>query len=327
MMRMRRRLAIALGASLAALSALATPAIAFPERALTLVVPFAAGGPTDKLARELAASFRRAIGGSVVVENVGGAGGTLGVARVARARPDGHTLLLYHIGMATSPSLYPKLPYDTLADFAYLGMVNEVPMVLVGRRTLPATDFAALARWLRDRKRRAVLADAGPGAASQLCGLLLQQSLGVTLTTVSYKGTAPAMADLLAGHVDILCDQTTNTAEPIAAGTVRAFGVTTPQPLSAPALAGLPTLHAQGLTGFDVSIWHGLYAPRGTPPEVVRALNAALRSALRDPAFVDRMQALGAVVVDDDRLDPEGHRRFVAAEIERWGRALRAAAR
>jgi tripartite-type tricarboxylate transporter receptor subunit TctC len=326
MMPMRYRLAT-LAAALAALGALAAPAAAFPDRALTLVVPFAAGGPTDKLARELAVSFGRSLGGAVVVENVGGAGGTLGVSRVARARPDGHTLLLYHIGMATSPSLYPKLPYDTLADFVYLGMVNEVPMVLVGRRTLPASDFAALARWLRDPRRRAVLADAGPGAASQLCGLLLQQSLGVPLATVSYKGTAPAMADLLAGHVDILCDQTTNTAEQIAAGTVRAFGVTTPQPLRAPALAGLPTLQAQGLVRFDISIWHGLYAPRGTPAAVVQALNAALRSALRDPAFVDRMQALGAEVVDDDRLTPEGHRRFVAAEIERWGRALRAAAR
>ena len=313
---------IAMGAALAAGSALA-----FPDKAVTIVVPFSAGGPTDKVARDLAVALGAQLKQTVVVENVGGAGGTLGATKVAKAAPDGYTLLLYHIGMATSPSLYPKLPYDTLADFAYLGMVNEVPMVLVGRRTLPATDFAALARWLRDRKRRAVLADAGPGAASQLCGLLLQQSLGVALTTVSYKGTAPAMADLLAGHVDILCDQTTNTAEPIAAGTVRAFGVTTPQPLSAPALAGLPTLHAQGLTGFDVSIWHGLYAPQGAPPEIARALNAALRSALRDPAFVDRMQALGAVVVDDDRLSPEGHRRFVAAEIERWGRALRAAAR
>ena len=295
-------------------------------RPLTLVVPFPAGGPTDKVARDLGVALGAALRQPTIIENIGGAGGTLGATKVAKAAPDGQTLLLHHIGMATSPTLYRNLPFKPLEDFEFIGMVNEVPMTLIGRPTLPATDFPALVRWLREHKGRVNLAHAGLGAASHLCGLLLQQSLKLDLHTVPYKGTGPAMSDLLGGQVDILCDQTTNTTAQIEHGRVRAYAVTTLRPLPAPPpLAALPTLDSQGLKGFNVTIWHGLYAPKGTPPAEIARLNAALRKALKDPDFVRKELALGAAIIDDGRLDPAGHRSFVATEIARWALAIQAA--
>lgn len=297
-----------------------------PAWPVTLVVPFSAGGPTDKVARDLADALRKSLGpSSITIENLAGAGGTLGATRVARAANDGHTLLLAHIGMATAPALYRSLPYDTLNDFEYLGVIVEVPMTLIGRPTLPAENFAALRPWLLRNKGKVNLADAGLGAASHLCGMLLQQSVGVEMKTISYKGTAPALSDLLAGHVDLLCDQTTNTSGQIEAGRVRTYGVTTALRLRAPALAGLPTLDEAGLKGFNVSIWHGLYAPKGTPAPVLARINAALRLALQDPEFVRRQEALGAVVVNDSRLEPAGHKQFVEAQIRKWGNVIKAA--
>lgn len=314
--------------ALAALTALMSAAAlaAYPDRPVTLVVPFAAGGPTDKVARDLAEVLRKGLNNqSVFIENVGGAGGTLGAAKVAKAAPDGYTLLLHHIGIATAPSLYRSLPYKTLEDFEFLGMVSDVPMTLIGRPTLPANNFAELRRWLASNKGRVNLANAGLGAASHLCGLLFQQAMAVDMTTVPYKGTAPAMTDLLGGQVDLLCDQTTNTTVQIEAGKVKAFAVTTPRPLAAPALARLPTLDSQGLKGFNVSVWHGLYAPRGTPKAVVEQINAALRAALKDTEFIKREEALGAVVITDARLAPAEHKRFVEAEIAKWGPVIKAA--
>jgi tripartite-type tricarboxylate transporter receptor subunit TctC len=261
----------------------------------------------------------------VVIENVGGAGGTLGAGKVAKANPDGYTFLLHHIGMATSPGLYRNLPYKTLDDFEYLGMVNDVPMTLIGRPTLPANNYAELVKWLEANKGKINLANAGLGAASHLCGLLFQQSLKIDMTTVPYKGTAPAMTDILGGQVDIMCDQTTNTTSQIAAGKVKAYAVTTSKPLTTPALANLPTLDSQGLKGFNVSIWHGLYAPKGTPKPILDQMNAALRGALKDPEFIKRQEALGAVVVTDNRINPADHKKFVEAEINKWGPAIKAA--
>jgi tripartite-type tricarboxylate transporter receptor subunit TctC len=312
-------------------SAIATLAItasaAYPERPVTLVVPFAAGGPTDKVARDLGEVLRKGLNNqSVIIENVGGAGGTLGAAKVAKATPDGYTLLLHHIGMATSPALYRNLPYKTLEDFEYLGMVNEVPMTLIGRSTLPANNFAELRKWIDANKGGKInLANAGLGAASHLCGLLFQQSVGVDMTTVPYKGTAPAMTDLLGGQVDLMCDQTTNTSQQIEGGKVKAFAVTTSKRLKTPALAKLPTLDESGLKGFNVSIWHGLYAPKGTPKAVVEAINTALRGALKDPEFIRRQEALGAVVITDARVGGAEHKKFVESEINKWGPAIKAA--
>jgi tripartite-type tricarboxylate transporter receptor subunit TctC len=299
---------------------------AYPEKPVTLVVPFAAGGPTDKVARDLAEVLRKGLNNqTVIIENVGGAGGTLGAAKVSKANPDGYTLLLHHIGMATSPGLYRNLPYKTLDDFEYLGMINDVPMTIVGRANLPAGNFAELRTWINANKGKINLANAGTGAASHLCGLLFQQAMGVDMTTVPYKGTAPAMTDLLGGQVDIMCDQTTNTTTQIESGKIKAFAVTTMKPLTTPALAKLPTLDSQGLKGFNVTIWHGLYAPKGTPKAVIDTVNAALRQALKDPEFIKREEALGAVVVTDNRLNPTDHKKFVEAEINKWGPAIKAA--
>ena len=313
---------------LATAALLATSAVfaEYPEKPITLVVPFAAGGPTDKVARDLGEVLRKGLNNqTVVIENVGGAGGTLGAGKVAKAAPDGYTLLLHHIGMATSPGLYRNIPYKTLDDFEYLGMVNEVPMTLIGRPTLPANNYAELIKWLEANKGKINLANAGLGAASHLCGQLLQQSLKSDRTTVPYKGTAPAMTDLLGGQVDIMCDQTTNTSVQIEAGKVKAYAVTTLKPLTTPALAKLPTLDASGLKGFNVSIWHGLYAPKGTPKAVQDKVNAALRAALKDPEFIKRQEALGAVVITDARLAGAEHKKFVETEIAKWGPAIKAA--
>jgi tripartite-type tricarboxylate transporter receptor subunit TctC len=299
---------------------------AYPDKPITIIVPFAAGGPTDKVARDLAEVMRKSLANqTVLIENVGGAGGTLGAAKVAKASPDGYTLLLHHIGMATSPALYRNMPYKTLEDFEFVGMVNEVPMTLVGRSSLPANNFAELAKWLEANKGKINLANAGLGAASHLCGLLFQQAMKVDMTTVPYKGTAPAMTDLLGGQVDIMCDQTTNTTSQIESGKIKAFAVTTSKPLTTPALARLPTLDSQGLKGFNVSIWHGLYAPKGTPKAVVDQVNAALKAALKDPDFIKRQESLGAVIITDARLNPAEHKAFVTAEIAKWGPVIKAA--
>jgi tripartite-type tricarboxylate transporter receptor subunit TctC len=316
-----KRLTIALAAA-----TLAVAAQAFPDKPITIVVPFAAGGPTDKVARDFAEALRKQLNNAtVVVENVGGAGGTLGANKVAKAAPDGHTLLLYHIGMATSPALYRNLPYKTLDDFEYLGMINDVPMTLIGRSTLPANTYPELVKWLEANKGKVNLANAGLGAASHLCGLLFQQGTKIDMQTVPYKGTAPAMTDLLGGQVDIMCDQTTNTSGQIESGKVKAFAVTTQQRLTTPALAKLPTLDESGLKGFNLTIWHGLYAPKGTPKAVLDQINAALRASLKDPEFIKRQEALGAVVVTDGRVAPAEHKKFVAAEIDKLGTAIKAA--
>jgi tripartite-type tricarboxylate transporter receptor subunit TctC len=312
---------------IAAAAALATTAaLAYPDKPVTIVVPFAAGGPTDKVARDFAEALRGPLGNAtIIVENVGGAGGTLGHNKVAKASPDGYTLLLAHIAMSTAPSLYRNLPYKTLDDFEYLGMINEVPMTLIGRSTLPATSYAELVKWLNDNKGKVNLANAGLGSASHLCGLLFQSQIKLDMQTVPYKGTAPAMTDLLGGQVDIMCDQTTNTTGQIESGKVKAFAVTSAKRLTTPALAKLPTLDESGLKGFNVQIWHGLYAPKGTPKAVLDKVNAAAKQALANADFIKKQEALGAVVVTDARTSPAEHKKFVAAEIDKWTPVIKAA--
>jgi tripartite-type tricarboxylate transporter receptor subunit TctC len=317
-----KKLLAALATTALSLSAMA----AYPEKSVTIVVPFAAGGPTDKVARDLGVVLSKHLNNqTVVIENVGGAGGTLGAARVAKAAPDGYTLLLHHIGMATSPALYRKMPYDTLGDFEYLGMVNDVPMTIVARPNLPANTMPELVKWLEANKGKINLANAGLGAASHLCGLLFQQSLKIDMTTVPYKGTGPAMTDLMGGQVDIMCDQTTNTSAQIEGGKVKGYAVTSSKRLTTPALAKLPTLDESGMKGFNVGIWHGMYAPKGTPKPVQDQINAALRKALADPEFIKRQEALGAVVITDARLGSAEHKKFVEAEINKWGPVIKAA--
>ena len=317
-----KRVLLAAAAVLTAPLALAD----YPEKPVTIVVPFSAGGPTDKVARDLAEALRKPLGGqTIVIENVGGAGGTLGATKVAKAPADGYTLLLHHIGMSTAPALYRNLQYKPLEDFEYLGMINEVPMTLIGRPNLPANNYAELAKWLASSKGQVNLANAGLGSASHLCGLLYMSAVKVEMQTIPYKGTAPAITDLLGGQVDLLCDQTTNTTSQIEAGKVKAYAVTSTQRLTTPALAKLPTLDEAGVKGFNVSIWHALYAPKGTPKAVLDKVNAALQVALKDADFVKREQALGAVIVTDGRVNPAEHKKFVASEIDKWAPVIKAA--
>ena len=309
-----------------AAAAVAGPSWAeYPDKPVTIVVPFAAGGPTDKVARDLAEALRKPLGGTLIIENVGGVGGTLGANKVAKAAPDGYTLLLHHIGLASATALYRSLPYKTLDDFEYLGMVNEVPMTLIGRPTLPAGNYAELAKWLEANKGNINLAHAGVGSASHLCGLMYQSSIKIDMTTVPYKGTAPAMNDLLGGQVDLMCDQTTNTTGQIEAGKVKAFAVMSSKRLSAGALAKLPTADESGVKGFNLAVWHGLYAPKGTPKAVIDKVNTALRAALKDPDFHKRQEALGAVIISDARLAPAEHKKFVEAEIAKLTPVIKAA--
>ena len=296
----------------------------FPDKPVTLVVPFSAGGPSDKIARDLAEALRKPLAQTVIVDNTGGAGGTIGADRVARAAPDGYTLLVHHIGLATAPALYRKLKFKVLEDFEFLGLINEAPSTLIARANLPAANFAELRKWMVENGKKVNLANAGVGSASHLCGLMLQNALKTELTTVPYKGTAPAMTDLMGGQVDLMCEQATNAVPQIEGRKVKAYAVTSTQRLTLPALANVPTLAESGLAGFSVTVWHGLYAPKNTPPAVLAKLNAALRAALKDPELVKRQEALGVSVITDSRVEPEAHKRFVEAEMNRWAAVIQA---
>jgi len=296
------------------------------DKIITIVVPFAAGGPTDRVARDLAESLRKPLGGvSVVIDNTAGAGSSIGAAKVARAAPDGYTLLLNHIGMSTMPALYRKLPFNVANDFEYLGIVNDVPMTLIARPSMPANNYKELATWISQNKGKINLGNAGLGSASHLCGLMYQSALQVDMTPVPYKGTAPAITDLIGGQIDLLCDQTTNTTPQIEGKKVKAFAVTTTKRLSTASLKDLPTLSESGLKDFQVTIWHGLYAPKGTPANVTHKINEALKVALKDPEFIKKQEGLGAVVATDKRIEPAEHKKFVQAEIEKWGAVIKAA--
>lgn len=316
---MRKLLSLSVLAA-AALGAFGVQAEEFPAgKPITIVVPFTAGGPTDRVARDLGEALRKPLGGvSVIIDNAAGAGSSIGTAKVARANPDGYTLLLNHIGMATMPGLYRKLPFKVESDFEYLGIINDVPMTLVGKPTLPANNYKELTGWIAANKGKINLANAGVGSASHLCGLLFQSALKTEMTPVPYKGAAPAIADLMGNQVDLLCDQTTNTTQQIEAKKVKAYAVTTPQRLTTPALKDLPTMQEVGVPNFQVTIWHGLYAPKGTPPAVLKKLNDALKVALKDPDFIKKEEALGAVIAHDKRIEPAGHKEFVLAEIAKW---------
>jgi len=315
-----------------ALAALAVAAVgahaqAYPgTKPITIIVPFVAGGPTDRVARDLAEALRKPLGGAVIlVDNAAGAGGSIGASKVAKAAPDGHTLLLHHIAMATMPTLVRNIPFKVESDFEYLGMINDVPMTLIGKPALAANSYKELAGWINANKGNINLGNAGVGSASHLCGLLFQNAVQVDMTTVPYKGTAPAITDLIGGQIDLMCDQTTNTTSQIEGKKVKAFAVTTPKRLTTAALKDLPTLQESGLKGFEVTIWHGLYAPKGTPADILSKVNAALKTALKDPDFIKKQEGLGAVVVTDKRMEPAEHKKFVAAEIAKWSPIIKAA--
>jgi tripartite-type tricarboxylate transporter receptor subunit TctC len=303
--------------------ALAASAQEYPSRTITVIVPFAAGGPTDTVARLVAQSMGKSLGQTVIVENVGGAGGTIGVEKVARAKPDGYTLLLMHIGISTAPSLYRNLRFDPQKDLEPIGLITDVPMTFIGKKDFPPKDMKELITYVKANKDKVTYANAGVGAASHLCGMLFMTALGADLTTVPYKGTGPAMTDLIGGQVDFMCDQTTNTTPQIKGGTVKAYGVTTKARVKS--LPNLPTVEEAGLKGFEVAVWHGLWATAGTPKPAIAKLNAALKNALKDPNVVGKFAELGTEPVPQDRASPEVLRAFLKSEIEKWAPIIKKA--
>jgi tripartite-type tricarboxylate transporter receptor subunit TctC len=320
-MSLRRRFFVGLLAACAATGALAQQT--WPAKPIALVVPFAAGGPTDVVARTLAASMSKTLGQTVVVENKLGAGGTVAASYVARATPDGYTFFIHHNGMATSTALYRKLAYNPLTDFEFVSQAVDVPMTLLARKDFPANNLQEFIAYVKANKAKINLANAGLGAVSQLCGMMLERALDVKLTAVPFQGTAPAMNALLGGQVDILCDQTTQTIPQIKAGNVKFYGVTTKNRIKA--MPDAPTLNEQGLKDFEVIVWHGIYAPKGTPKPIIDRVNAAVRTALKDPEVAKRMADLGAEIAVDSKLSPEGLQTWLKSEIDKWGPVIRAA--
>lgn len=311
-----------LAAAIACAAAVGSAMAAYPDKPISVVVPFAAGGPTDVVARNLAQAMGTQLKGSMIVENVGGAGGTIGAGKVARAPGDGYTLLFHHIGMSTAPSLYRKLDFKPLEDFIPIGAVVDVPMTLIAKPQTTQTNLKDLLAYVRANKDKINLANAGVGAASHLCGLLLQSAMKTDLTTVPFSGTAPAMTALLGGNVDIMCDQTTNTTGQIKGGKVKAFAVTSKNKLAN--FPELPPL-ASELPGFEVGVWHILYAPKNTPAAVVTQLQTALQAAIKDANFANKMKELGAEIMPADRQTSTGAKALLAAEISKWAPIIQAA--
>jgi tripartite-type tricarboxylate transporter receptor subunit TctC len=304
-------------------SSLAFAADEYPSRVITIIVPFAAGGPSDTIARLTAQSMGAALKTQMIIENIGGAGGTIGAVRLTQARPDGYTLFVHHIGHATAPALYRKLPYDAIADFAPIGLINDGAMALVARKDFPAKTLKEFTTYAVANKDKLNLANAGVGSASHLCGMLLMSELNADFTTIPYKGTGPAMNDLLGGQVDFMCDQTTNNASQIKGGKIAVYGVTTAKRLAA--LPDVPTMREGGMPHFTVSVWHAMYAPKGTPQPIIDKLSKALQVALTDANLKQRFADLGSEAVTEERATPEALRAHLKAEIDKWGPIIKKA--
>ena len=319
----------ALFATAAAALVASLPAMAqdYPikDKNITFVVPFAAGGPTDKAARDLAASMSKTLGATIVVDNSVGASGSIGANKVAKGTADGYTLLFHHIGQATLPTMLRNIPYKVETDFEFLGVVSENPMSLIARPNMPANNMAELIKWANANQGKINIGNAGIGSASHLCGMLFQSAIKVDMTSVPYKGTAPAMTDLIGGQIDLMCDQTTTTSSQIEGKKVKAYAVTTPKHMQNAVFKDLPSMQEAGMKDFAVTIWQGLYAPKGTPAPVLKKLNDALKLAVKDPEFIRKQDAGGAIVVSDQRTDPTGHKAFVMAETAKWSPVIKAA--
>ena len=307
------------------LAALAWPVAAqdYPTKPISLIVPFAAGGPTDTVARLIAQNMSTTLKQTVIVENAAGAGGTIGATKAARSPADGYTLFLHHIGQSTAPSLYRKLPYDAVKDFEPIGLVTDVPMTIISKKDFAPKDMKELIAYVKANKDKVTYANAGVGSASHLCGMLLMTAMQSDVTTVPYKGTGPAMNDILGGQVDFMCDQTTNTTGQIKAGKVKVFAVTTPKRV--PSLPDVPTAQEAGLPGFDLAVWHGLYAPKGTPKAVIDKVAAALQTALKDPTIKARFAELGTEPVSADQATPDALRKKLVSQIDVWSPIIKKA--
>ncbi len=309
--------------ALAASAVLPTYAQKYPSKPIIIVVGFAAGGPTDIVARSLAASMEKTLGQPILVENKAGAGAVIGIADIARSSPDGYRLLVHHIGMATAPALYRKLSFDPLRDFEYIGLINEVPMTLLVSPQMAPNNMKELIPYLKANSNKVSFANAGLGSASHLCGLLFMSAIETDLTTVPYKGTAPAMTDLIGGQVDMLCDQTTSTTAQINGGKIKAMAITSPKRLAT--LKAVPTAAEGGLPNFNLGVWHGLYAPRGTPKPIIDALVKALQAAVTDPVLIKKFEELGAITVSKDKATPDALAILLRSEINKWGPIIKKA--
>jgi len=293
----------------------------YPEKQLTIVVPYPPGGSTDVLGRILAQYMSKDLGQAVIVENTGGAGGTIGAAKVAKAGPDGYTLLFHNMAQASAPALYAKLPYDPATDFIPIGMVTEVPMVLVARKDFPAESLQGFIDYVRANPDKVNFANAGIGATSNLCEVLMKSTLGASWLSVSYKGTGPALNDLLAGQVDVICDQPASTLQHIRAGSIKALAVANKERISS--LPTTPTFSQSGMPGFQLSVWHALYAPKDTPKSVIDRLTKALNNALKDPVLVRRFGEMDASVATPAIANPSYASKFLLTDIERWKVAMK----
>ena len=313
-----------LASALLAVAAFAGEALsqAYPSRPITIVVPAAAGGPTDTVARLMGDSMSRTLGQQIVVENVGGAGGTIGMARVAKSPADGYTLAVWHIAHSTAPALYDNLKYNVIDDFDPIGRITDVPMTIVGKSTLEAKDIAELLAWVKAKQAGVTYAHAGVGSASHLCALLFMSAVGTQMTAVSYRGTGPAMNDLLGGQFDMMCDQTTGTTNQIKEGKIKGYAATTLTRLKV--LPDLPTLDESGVKGFEASAWHAMWAPKGVPAEAVQKLTAALQAALKDPAVIDRFAKLGTEPVPMEQATPAALKTQLASEVAKWSAVIKA---
>jgi tripartite-type tricarboxylate transporter receptor subunit TctC len=296
---------------------------AFPTKPITIVVPAAAGGPTDTVARLLAESMTRTLGQTVLIENVGGAGGTLAMTRVAKASPDGYTLAVWHIAQATAPALYDNLKYDAVNDFDPLGRITDVPMTIVSKTAVPAKTIKELLDWIRAEPAKITYGHAGVGSASHLCWLVLMKELGVRMEGIAYRGTGPAMNDLVSGQFDVMCDQTTGTTNQIQAGRIKGYAVTTKSRVSS--LPDLPTLDASAIPSFEVSAWHAMWAPKGLPKSATDTLVAALQAALQDRKVIERFASLGTEPVPLALATPDALKAQLAAEVKRWDTVIKAA--
>jgi tripartite-type tricarboxylate transporter receptor subunit TctC len=318
-----KRFSLVMASAVLALFGMTATAQQYPNKNISMLVPYAAGGPTDTVARVTAQAMGKPLGQTIIVENRPSAGGILAPEQVKNAKPDGYTILIHHIGMATTPALYRNLRFKPLEDFEPIGLINDVPMTIIGKPNFPAKDFKEFLAYIKKNKEKVTYANAGIGAASHLCGMLFMSAIGTDLLTVPYKGTAPAMNDLLGGQVDFMCDQTTNTTSQIRSGKVKAYAVTSAKRV--PSLPDIPTLQELGLKGFEVGIWHGLYAPKGTPKPVLDKLVSALQEALKDETVQKRFADLGATTYPPSQATPAALQKHLKAEIEKWAPLIKKA--
>ena len=320
---MNKLLGIVISLTYAFFISLAYGQSTFPNKPVHIVIPFPPGGSTDVLGRLLGASMSNNLGQSVIVENTGGAGGTIGATKVARSPADGYTLLFHNMAHASAPALYSKLPYNPIQDFEPIGIVTEVPMILVARKNFPGNNFSDVLAYAKTNGDKLNFANAGVGATSQLCEALLKSATGSKWTSVPYKGTGPALNDLLGGQVDFICDQPASTISHIKAGNLKPIAIATKNRLKI--LPQVATFSESGLPGFELTVWHGLYAPKGTPKEVVDRLAVSLRDTLKDPVIIERYQDMSASIATPAQATPEALQNFLKADVERWKTALKAA--